>query len=416
MMSTTEIIRELAADVESAWRQSDYDEATFVDVAAECLARPLDLDFSSLAHAICEGAPLPPQRRTDQGFGEPALTLYGDDRFLIEAYCWHTGTPAIHQHAFSGAFRILTGRSVHSRYTFTGSENLHGLRLGHLRLQSVELLDRSHVTRIPKGSGLIHAAFHLDSPSMTLVVRTRQGTEPEPTYLPPGVAYDTSVRSHELHKRLQLLDLLNRTEHESYVDCMRAAVQHSDAYDGMACLLRAAAHRMDEETFLSFAELFTQRHGARMHQVGLAVVEERRRIALISLRADATDPGFRFFLACLLSFFERRSLFDAMEQFWGDPARAREEVACGVSTLLGGDADRRIVTNAVTRAWIESVSPGAFPEWASKTWGRTLTDAERGHLSRFCQYVRAHPLLHPLTECGPDGSGGSPVNGGCSSS
>lgn len=89
------------------------------EISADLLGRPLDFDFGALARGVCEGGRLPPQRGHDQGFGQPAITLYSGERFLIEALCWHTGTPAIHHHAFSGAFRVMTGRSVHSRYSYS---------------------------------------------------------------------------------------------------------------------------------------------------------------------------------------------------------------------------------------------------------------------------------------------------------
>jgi hypothetical protein len=389
-------IETLAREIDATWSQVGHCEADFPRIVASCLDRPLDLDFSTLARRIFAGAELPEQRRLDEGFGQPALTLYHGERFLIEALCWHSGTPAIHQHAFSGAFRVVTGQSVHSRYSFTERDRLGPISLGELRLKSVELLDDRSIVEIPRGVGLIHSAFHLDSPSMTIVARTHQTSEPEPTYLPPGVAYDSSARSPGLHKRLQLLDTMNQTGHESYSDCVQAAIDHCDLYDGMAILMRAGGHRVNDATYRSFTERFCDRHGSRTTPIVSALVEERRRGAIVRLRSTVTDQHVRFFLASLLSFSRRDELLTAMVQRYGDQGGARQGIAIGVASLLGGERDKQIVTTTAVEAILDDVPRRSFPERAANRWNRALTADEAEKLERFYGQLLEEPLLVPL--------------------
>jgi hypothetical protein len=103
-------IDRLAHEIDGARARVRYAEETFCNIAASSLARPLGLDFTTVARCLCEGGVLPEQRRSDRAFGQPALTLYHGERFFIEALSSHSGTSAIHQHSFSGAFRVLTGR------------------------------------------------------------------------------------------------------------------------------------------------------------------------------------------------------------------------------------------------------------------------------------------------------------------
>ncbi|MGH7868769.1 MAG: hypothetical protein ACREP9_14340, partial [Candidatus Dormibacteraceae bacterium] len=173
------IVESLTREIDGAWAKADYDKDRFSEIALRSLNQSLDLDFSALARLVSSGLELPQQRRLDQGFGQPALTLYHGERFVVEALCWHTGSPAIHQHAFSGAFRVATGRSVHARYSFTEHERLETrVSLGTLELKGVDLLDVGMVTEIPRGRGLIHSTFHLDNPSMTIIVRSHDEYEP----------------------------------------------------------------------------------------------------------------------------------------------------------------------------------------------------------------------------------------------
>lgn len=392
------VVETLASAIEDAWARVGYAEDAFCEIVASNLAQPLDLDFSTLARSICDGMELPRQRRIDQGFGQPALTLHHGERFLIEALCWHNGAPSIHQHSFSGAFRVMTGHSAHSRYSFADTERVGPLMLGELRLESFQILDQRSIVEIRSGRSFIHSAFHLDSPSMTLVVRTHQTAEPELCFLPPGVAYDPSARSQTLHKRLQLLDTLNLTQHESYGDCVRAAIDSADLYDGMAIMMRVGSHRVDEPTFLGFTERFGNLHGPRIVRLISALVEERRRSTILRLRSTVIDQDARFFLASLLSFSRRSDLLDAMEQRYGDPAIAREHIANGVSGLLGGDRDRQIVTTTATHALLDGVPARSFPERAARSWRRAITAEEGVKLERLYEQLSIHPLLKPLLD------------------
>lgn len=391
----------LARDVADAWARVDHDEKQFPEIAARALDRPLDLDFPSLARRICEGAALPEQRRLDQAFGQPAITLHHGERFVIEALCWHSGSPAIHQHAFSGAFRVVTGHSVHSRYSFVEHERLDPrILLGTLQLVGVDLLDHTTVAQIPRGPGLIHSAFHLDNPSMTVVVRTYDASEPEYSYLPPGVAFDPSARSPTLHKKLQLLDTLNLSSPELYLECLHAALATSDLYDGMAIIMRAGRHRLDWPMFAALLDRLRAQHGARIEPLVPALLEERRRSIVVGLRSQITDQHIRYFLATLLSFSRRAELLDAMVQHYGSMAEVRQRVAAGVGSLLGVASQAQAIVNTAVQAMLDDVPPASFPEHAARQWKQALAPHEVTKLGDFYGQVLQHPLLTPLRTVG----------------
>lgn len=388
-------INKLASDINAAWSRVDYSDAAFPGVSCELLRRPLDLDFSVLARSVSEGLLLPQQRRLDQGFGQPAITLYYGRHFLIEALCWHTSTPAIHQHSFSGAFRVITGRSVHSRYTYLEHCRSGRLSMGELRLECAEVLESGSTLPIPKGSSLIHANFHMDSPTLTLVVRTHQVAEPELTYLPPGVAYDPSDRDMSLHKRIELLDTMHQVKDESYLECVNKAISSSDEYDGMAIAMRAGA-RVDDTVFRQILLTLQTKHGPKIDLLIPALIEERRRSAIVRLRSSITDSDNRFFLATLLSFSSREDLLDMMTKRYGDSETASVRVADGVGSLLGGGDDRRIVSATAASAMLNDVPVECFPGWASRRWGRVLPDDEIRILMKYYEHVLEHPFLTPL--------------------
>ncbi len=119
---------ELGALIERRWRERNYDEVTFPEIAAEAL-READLPSKVSAWNIAEWAMreinLPEQRDLYASFGEPPITLFNSSRFHIDIYFWLQGTTAIHQHGFCGAFQVLLGGSLHCHYDFEQHERIN---------------------------------------------------------------------------------------------------------------------------------------------------------------------------------------------------------------------------------------------------------------------------------------------------
>ncbi|MGH3669480.1 MAG: hypothetical protein ACRDSH_02415, partial [Pseudonocardiaceae bacterium] len=220
--------------------------------------------------------------------------------------------------------------------------------------------------------------------------------EPEYTYLPPGVAMDPSARSPSLHKRLQLLDTLNRCEHELYPECVNAAIANGDLYDGIEILMRVGRHALDDSTLMAFVDLFCSRHGKVAAPIVSALAEERRRNALVSLRANFVDENVRYFLACLLNFFDRASLVGGMVAHWGNVEEARMQIACGVRNLLGADRKAKAIIDAATWAMLDDVPPSLFADWVEALWKRKPPSRDVDLLCSLYAQMLRHPLLTPL--------------------
>jgi hypothetical protein len=382
--------------VDRRWAESGYDPDKFSSLAAESLEQSALPDFTTLARALSEGLPLPRQRRLDQSFGQPALTLHHDDRFVIEALCWHTGSPGIHQHAFSGAFRVTTGRSVHSCYRFTKRHGLaDNIMIGSLELLDVEILDQASVTRIQRGTALVHSAFHLDNPSMTVIVRTHDYNEPEYTYLPPGIAFDPSSRSETLHKRLQLLDTLRVVGHPAYAECVALAIGSADLYEGMEVLMRVHNHGLEEPVLQEFVAQYVKRHGPRVEPVVRAAEEQRRRSQLVSLRGSMKDGASRYFLACLLNSFDRASFARQMAAHSAEDWKPHDAVAVGLQKMFGLGAAAEPLLGLASTALLEGVALDEFPAWLVAT--SEDVGAENAEVfNQFYRQLTTHPLLAPV--------------------
>lgn len=238
--SVLDYFESLGDAVAEAWRRSDLDERAFPEIAERALEErppPDHVDVAGLVRdaLTCPASRLTPQENIDSTFGGVALTVYSGRRFHIVVNTWLDASTAIHEHSFSGAFRVWQGSSIHARYVFTEVENINShLRLGELRIEELELLGPDNVRPIAAGAAGAHALFHVHSPSVTIVIRTEgeQTFGPQMVYLPPGVAVDVSYFDRNadvvLKRRIQLLRMVLDTDPDSFAATLEQAARVTD--------------------------------------------------------------------------------------------------------------------------------------------------------------------------------------------
>ena len=228
----------LAAGVWGLWKEYQYDEAAFSDVALQMLAEEPPVDQVSFLDVTKFGLftnPLPYQPTIESLFGQPPLTVYWQPEFRIEVLFWTSIVIGIHQHAFSGAFHLLTGSSLHTVWDFNCEERVSSqLMLGVLDLKKAELLKVGDTRAIIPGDRFIHATYHLDRPTVTVVIRTNSEKHylPQYSYVEPFIAYN-SVHGHGnagVKRRLQLLRMLSSSGRDK------------ELLDAIKCLLDDANH------------------------------------------------------------------------------------------------------------------------------------------------------------------------------
>jgi hypothetical protein len=375
-----ELIEQLGAEVERAWRAADYDEPAFPAIARDALAgTPLAgrVTIDALIDATCELAPLPPQGELEPQFGEPAITLFAAPRFYIEALFWLDGTTAIHQHAFSGAFHVLAGSSIHTRWRFRERRRVNAqFRIGACGFAGSELLEAGATREIHPGDGFIHSLFHLDRPSVTIVVRTfhAAGFDPQLSYHPPGVALDPFHREPRRTAQLQVIDHLLRTDRERGLALAEQLVATSDFATAYSVVERQFAATPNDRAGLG--RLLAMLEATHGEPLGPVFEERRRQQFLIARRATVWSPDHRFFLALLLN-VPRRDLVLAMV---AQRAPGRDPI----DTVLG---------------WVEELSAiGLAGDLAPNPLGFEVDDAERAVLEALLRGARGEAVVAALAE------------------
>ena len=329
-----ELFAEMGGLVERRWSAVSHDPARFPDIAADALAtsclaeRVSPFDVIRWVHAT---PVLPRQYDLRPQFGNPPITVFDGSKFHIDVYYWLDGTTAVHQHAFSGAFQVLLGGSVHSEFSFEAEVEIDPqLRLGRLLPGAVSLLAKGDIRTIPEGSSFIHALFHLERPSATIVVRTH-GASHSPvqfSYLTPGVAVDFSERGRDPWRTrvVQTVQLLLAMAHPECDEMVGQLLDTCDFHTAFLVLRLVARHlapspmaalfpsQASDDRFAALIERARSRHGEHIERLPAVFDEEMRQHDIFRRRDRITDPEHRFLMALLLNVRDRRALLELVAQ------------------------------------------------------------------------------------------------------
>src|SRR5712692_435557 len=316
-----EFFQTLGSLVTRLWKERNYNEEDFPDVASRGLSEmPPDqhVSFWDVAKWALTCERLPGQADLSAKFGQPPLTVFGGRDFRIEVLFWVQGIPAIHQHGFSGAFHVMHGSSLQSLWEFEPTEQIATrLALGRVSLKKAELLRKGDSRPIIAGNRLIHSTFHLDRPSLTVVVRTlgEANKQPQYSYLPPTIAYDPFTMVPSVQRRTQLLRmLLISGKHAEYNEIVRHILGTEDAYSVFQFLLSTFELIEDEDERHSLLLAARGKHPRLVEALQPALLQAERRNKIVQVRERVSNSDLQFFLALLLNINERHAILSLVER------------------------------------------------------------------------------------------------------
>lgn len=343
----TPYFTKLGSEVLTRWKRKNFSLAAFPNLARQAVeenppAEHLDLDQFIEEFLLQEDQP----HQSSSGFGQPELIVFDSPKFYIQLLFWLDGTTQIHQHEFSGAFHVLRGSSIHSLFEFKNVLPVSAhLRAGDLALSKTQLLETGSTVPIVSGGACIHSLFHLETPSVTLVIRTHSdpGTGPQFTYLPPHLAIDPFQEDALTTRRLQLLDVLERTEDPAYPKLVLRMIEDLDFERGYFVLQNGTAYLQEIGQWETTLKAFRKKHGKLALYAAPTIAETAWRDRLVGLRSSVEEAEHRFFLALLLNLSRRADILAFVaKRFPGPPAKtvqrwAREFVCEDGAFLLDAE-------------------------------------------------------------------------------
>jgi hypothetical protein len=312
-----QVFRHLGLRIDERWEAADYDESRFPGIAAaelEAAKVCQGVTIPQILRWLLTTRELPAQVDLEGRFGQPPLTVYSGRRFLIQVLLWVEDLMVVHQHSFSGAFLQLAGCGLHREYRFERHREVsQRLWLGELTPAQTELLHPGDVR--PITTAMVHANYHLDRPSATVVVRTFNDsrTAPQFFYQPPHLAIDPLAGNADAVRRRQGLRFLLDTDPEAHDELAAALLAEADLHTAVLVILQAAAavSRLRLARLLDAAH---RRHGDAVGLIERVVGERRRQQQLEHARAAILDPELRLLLALLIALGDRDAVLAMLRE------------------------------------------------------------------------------------------------------
>ena len=363
------------------------------------------IDYVLGAETLCKQADL------DAKFAEPPVSLYRSGDFDISALIWLDGTTSIHQHSFCGAFHVMAGSSIHSRYRFDAwrsPTHMQRAIAGRLRLLDLEVLHAGDTRPITFGSDLIHSLFHMVRPSVTIVIRTITGdttNRVQYDYRWPGLAYDPFQRHAPTIRKLQYMRMLRAHDADAAREHLQPMLAGADLF--------LAGMLISEQT-LQCGDLEQTRDLSAMclalpaHERELLFQTAHNNLlsrAIVRCRRKLHDPGHRYLLALLLNVFDRKELLRLVQREFGgiDPV---DQVMRWVAEMTGNterfpnvigldfkSTELRMLTSMFRGAGLDEVLTQF-----SDCYGATEVAKQRDDLSMLFAALKNCALFHHIFE------------------
>ena len=395
--------QKLGSRIEKEWLRLGQDERAFTDLACQHLTDDppaAQVGSREVIKWIFGEVPSTLQPPIDP-FGNPPVTLYTGRMFHIDALFWLDGTTSIHQHAFGGAFTLIEGSSVHGRWSFEESKRFSSrFRTGKLSLESTEILHVGDVRPIRAGPSSIHQLFHLDAPSVTVVVRTDSEKDqmPQWSYLRPSIALDAFHIDPLLDRRLALLLGMHQTGMANLKIFSRRLLSR-DLLTVYKTLSLLAGQKLKPGTYEALCGAARKHHGKVVDLIVRSVESERRDWKIIKLRRKFHKREHRFLLAMLLLERDYTTICRLVSgEFPGDDA---EELIYNWLCEMGAMGRRGFEfkqLDAVILAGLrEKLTPQAIARWIqSQPLPEGAETIRPRDIVERCRGLKASPLLSPL--------------------
>ncbi len=303
---------QLGNTVETLWEKAGRTPGSFAEIATTALAdsRVLNtIEPKDIVNWLIQGNNVPGQDASD--FGQPPVNVYVGDGFYIQVLFWLDSTTAIHEHSFSGAFGVLSGSSVQSTYTFDAQQVAsERLIVGNTRFVAAELLYRGDVRSIYSGDKLIHSLFHLERPSLSLVVRTSTKIQDRPqyAYLRPYLAFDDLNPPKLQNLQLRMLESLFQTDLPAFWESAGHIVAACEPFM-LSQVLAMAYQASDAENWNALLGKVGDQNKELIQYIVPCLTENSRIHRIVTLRSGVHDSTHRFFLALLLNVPAREEIY-----------------------------------------------------------------------------------------------------------
>ena len=311
------LFTQLGERIRHTWAKHHYSEDALVETALtelnqsniHKLLHANDLIEYALNPNVCNAA-----HQIDSPFGDLQQIMYSHSKFYIECLYWCDGTTAIHDHGFSGAFYVMSGSSINVEYDFEPQERInHHFSFGKLSHPRISKLTAGMAKSIYSGQRFIHSVFHLDNPTVSIVVRTYQDDDA----LPQFDYRDNKIRLveqllPEFSKKITAFRFILQSNTEKFVRLFKKIYLESP-FDERYWLIRAFYPNLIQLPYLW--DFINAIDCSKNKMILETVALEAMLHKVIQLRNSISDKDTRYFLALLLNLPTWKELLSFITQY-----------------------------------------------------------------------------------------------------
>ena len=226
----------------------------------------------------------------------------------------------MHQHGFDGAFAAAEGASLHVRYRFGLAETATEQHLvaGELAMGEPEILRPGAVRSIEAGFVFVHALFHLQQPTVTVVVGNESSGLPHSQYahLGPGSGFDKLWTDLRVGKRLQALGAIHRIDPEAAGAATAQLMTAAQPWAAFLALRDTIARIGCTDQLTELTATLRRRVGAAGELLAPALRAEVGQGNVLALRGLSIQRHHRTFLALLANLPDRASVSTVLESLY----------------------------------------------------------------------------------------------------
>lgn len=172
-------LQSFVEEVEKTWASQQHNPAALPQLAAEALRELPAFTPPAMSELIklLPALKLPQQSYPEAQFSDLPLTIARAGKLHLDLYYWYHSDTSIHNHHFSGAFKVVHGSSFQFKYDFKLQQRIGtDLELGEVKKIEEDIIPLNGVHAIALHDAFIHQVFHLQLPTITLCLRSTDYT------------------------------------------------------------------------------------------------------------------------------------------------------------------------------------------------------------------------------------------------
>ncbi|MDD0854340.1 hypothetical protein HBN50_14605 [Halobacteriovorax sp. GB3] len=317
----------LAQSIESKWTDGTHE--SFSKISTEVLQglnfnHPLVEFENELAKWLLENE-LPRQINVYNEFGQPPVTLFNNEKFVIDLYFWMHADTSVHSHSFSGAFKVLFGRSVHEVFKVQEVKSYSSdVMKTDIKRESIELLNTGSIHPILSGNSFNHRVLHIDHPTVTLCIRTVNDNRPQWHHFTNGLSIEKKSLSQKELKTLFYYDYLNNNENPKSVDFLEkmiASLSISSALNLYEILSNDLMGMSEESAELIVSKVYEKYHQTEWFSIYESFYQEVQEYIYL----EAQSPADKILEHGYNSNYPKELLVDLIEKIQGSPLNSFQQ-------------------------------------------------------------------------------------------